>query len=281
VLAEAFLAALDARADLPDLDERLEERLDALVRRARAAWPRIAVDAAALVAHLARHAPADRLDDFLADVHIEDLALAWACVRRDAAAIRELETKYMSAIPRALAPLRAVALADETAQRLRDRFLVEGKLADYSGSGPLAAWVRAAAVRAAIDDLRAARRDAGDDELAALAAGAVEPELELARGRHAAQVQAALQRALDTLPARDRNLLRFSYVDGLTIDEIGAFYRIHRTTAGRWVARAREAIVAETRRLVRAELALTDSELDSLLRAVRSYLHITLKSVRY
>lgn len=277
MLAEPFLAALDAPADLPGL----EDRLDALLRRARAAWPGLVLDDSALMTHLARHAPPDRIDGYLVEVHIEDLALAWACARQDPAAIRELETRHMRSIPRALARVGAVALADETAQRLRDRFVVQRKIADYSGRGPLSAWVRAAAMRAAIDDLRSRRRDAGDDELAAVAAAAVEPELELARGRHAAQVQAALQRALDTLPARDRNLLRFSYVDGLSIDEIGAFYRIHRTTAGRWVARAREAIVAETRRLVRQELAVSDSELDSLLRAVRSYLHITLKSVSY
>jgi RNA polymerase sigma-70 factor (ECF subfamily) len=277
VLVEPFLTALHAAVDLPGL----EDRLQALCARARAAWPELVLDADELMTHLARHAPPDGVDAYLVAVHIEDLALACACHRRDDAAILELDNRHMRAIPRALARIGAAALADEVAQRLRDRFVVHGKIADYSGRGPLSAWVRAAAVRTAVDLLRAQRRAAGASEHAALPAAAVDPELELLRDRYAETIQAALQRALDTAPVRERNLLRLCYLDGLSVDEIGAIYHVHRTTAGRLVARARETLIAETRRLVRERLTLSDSDLDSLLRAVRSHLHISLTSLRY
>jgi RNA polymerase sigma-70 factor (ECF subfamily) len=87
-----------------------------------------------------------------------------------------------------------------------------------------------------------------------------------------AAFKAALQAALAGLGAKERNLLRMHLLHGLSIDEIGRAYQVHRATAARWLATTREALHRETRRLLRARLGLTDPEFDSVLRAVESQL---------
>ena len=60
-------------------------------------------------------------------------------------------------------------LVDDTRQALREKLLVAApgarpRIGEYAGRGPLQAWVRVAAVRAALDILRAAgARDGGGD----------------------------------------------------------------------------------------------------------------------
>jgi len=281
--SEGFLRALapGQRALAgPDLEERLAETW----RRARAAWPELTLAPEPFLDHLARHAPEHDLEGYLAAVIVEDLALAHACSRHDAGAIRELEARYLSTlVPRIVARTAPTVAADEVVQRLRERLLVgaggPGKIADYSGRGPLAAWVRAAAVRTTLTVLRGQRRlrEAEPDEIQRLPAAIGDPELELLRSSYAAELQAALQGALDTLPARARNLLRFSYLDRLGVDDIAAIYGVHRVTASRWLADARSAILTETRRILAERIRMTDSELQSLMRDLRSRIEITLR----
>ncbi len=83
--------------------------------------------------------------------------------------------------------------------------------------------------------------------------------------------------ALATLSVRDRNLLRQYLVDRLTIDQLGRLYRVHRVTASRWVNRAREAFVAATLLALRRRLRVTRSELDSVLRLLRSQVDVSLR----
>src|SRR5262249_22780652 len=108
-------------------------------------------------------------------------------------------------------------------------------------------------------------------------AAVADPEIDLLRARYAVEFQAALRAALEALPARDRNLLRFSYLEGLSIDEIAAFYRVHRATAARWIGRARDALVEETRRLVLARVAVGEAELESLMRDLASQLEVSVR----
>lgn len=288
-LAGPFLAALGGTAHgQAAVDElatpALEDRLEELWQRARTAWPAIDPEADRFVAHLARHVPPAGARAYLDSVNVEDLALAHACMGHDPQAIRELEARCFATIPQALAQFAAGPPVEEVTQRLRERLLVgaggRGKIAGYSGRGPLTAWVRASAVRTAISLLRSrkALRESGADGLDFVPAVAGDPELELVRTRYGEVLKAALQQAIDTLPARDRNVLRFNYVDGLSIDQIGVLYRVHRATAARWLGRARELILAETRRLVIERLAVTDSELESLVRVLRSQLEVSLRS---
>ena len=64
-------------------------------------------------------------------------------------------------------------------------------------------------------------------------------------------------------------------IDKLSIDEIGAAHRTHRTTAARWLREIRAKLAARTRDLLAAALRLPDQELDSVMRLVRSRLELS------
>jgi RNA polymerase sigma-70 factor (ECF subfamily) len=89
----------------------------------------------------------------------------------------------------------------------------------------------------------------------------------------------AFHLAVAELEPRERNLLRMHLLDGLSIDQIGVFYRIHRATAFRWVAKARERVWDETRNRLREKLRLSPSEYDSILHQVRSQLDLSIERV--
>jgi RNA polymerase sigma-70 factor (ECF subfamily) len=174
-------------------------------------------------------------------------------------------------------------VVDEICQILRARMLVgDGsnppKLADYSGRGRLSSWLRVAANNEALMLLRRRREEPRPSrELRAKAiASRVDPEGALFRERHRKQFQAALDEALAALTPRDRNLLRAYFVDEMTIDQLSARFRVHRSSAARWVQKAQERVLDETRRLLGERLQLSPSEFASLARLVRSDLHLSL-----
>ena len=67
-----------------------------------------------------------------------------------------------------------------------------------------------------------------------------------------------------------------SHIDELSIDKLGALYRVHRATAARWVASARRALVDATRDQMITRLGVDSVELDSIIRLVRSQLEISI-----
>jgi RNA polymerase sigma-70 factor (ECF subfamily) len=79
--------------------------------------------------------------------------------------------------------------------------------------------------------------------------------------------------------AEDRNVLRYHFAHGLTIDQIGALYHVHRATAARRVAKARDELLAGTRRRLMARLALNRADLDSVMRLIESSIHVSLRRV--
>ena len=90
------------------------------------------------------------------------------------------------------------------------------------------------------------------------------------------QFKQAFGDSLQKLGPREQTLLRYHHVDGLNIDEIGAIYRVHRVTAFRWLEKAKEQLVKTTLETLRARLKLPAGELDSVLRMIRSQIHLSL-----
>jgi len=141
------------------------------------------------------------------------------------------------------------------------------RICAYSGRGPLGGWIRVLAVRVGLD-LTRAQKLRGSLEESILPEASPDPELLHARSRYRDQFQAAFAAAVLDLPIRERNLLRLHHLDGLSVDQIGRLYRIHRATAARHVARAREAVLESTR----LRLGVGTRELRSLVGLVRSHL---------
>jgi len=153
------------------------------------------------------------------------------------------------------------------------------RIVNYTGRGPLGASLRIAAVRAARDLKRRAKPevplDAAHEDFA-LRSASPDPELEYVQRRYARDLRSAFESALSALPTRDRNILRHYFQDGMTTTAIGALFRVHGSTITRWVARARQAILDETRRRLRERLDLRASALESLVALAESRLDVSL-----
>lgn len=264
----------------------LQRRLWSLVAEGRAAWPDLQVEPKALVAFVARQLEVDQdVGELLDGLRPGDLYLACGCSLGDGAALAAFDRHLMREVDIALARMRiGPPRASDVKQLVRQRLFVgppgqPGKIAEYAGRGDLRRWVRAVAVRTCLNDLRKGKNEilADDDQLIAQQAiPGDDPEIEYMKRTYADQFRTAFAEALANLGAREQTLLRYHHVDGLNIDEIGAIYRIHRVTAFRWLEKAKEQLVRATLDTLRARLRLTPTELDSVLRMIRSQVHLSL-----
>jgi RNA polymerase sigma-70 factor (ECF subfamily) len=266
------------------------EALAAAVAGACAAWPGTRGDVAAfreqLAAMLRDSAPLS-----LASCHVSDLWLAHACEKGDVAALRAFEEAYLARLPLFLSKLSLdTPQLTEVGQALRAKLFLpdpsgaRAKIATYSGRGPLEGWVRIVAVNTALKVLRRERRAAAGGDLdASLAAGAGagrnDPETEYMKRRYRADFERALADAFARLEAKQRNVLRMAFLDGLTIDAIGVAHGVHRATAARWLSAARESLLAGTRKLLRERLGLSAADLESVVALVASRLEQSLHAL--
>jgi RNA polymerase sigma-70 factor, ECF subfamily len=292
-LVRPFLAAVPA-AVRPTLEAvaDLDRRLWTLVAEGRAAWPDLAhaIDAKVLVEFVARHVTADLADAALDGLRPADLFLACACASGSHQAIAAFDRDYMKEVDIALARMRiGQPRLSDVKQLVRQRLFVgggtagaptsAGKIVEYGGRGDLRRWVRSVAVRTCLNDLRKGKREVlvDDDHLIAQHAIAQDdPEVEYMKRTYANEFKSAFSAALAQLGAREQTLLRYHHVDGLNIDEIGAIYRVHRVTAFRWIEKAKDQLVKATLDTLRARLKLPAEELDSVLRMIRSQIHLSL-----
>lgn len=277
------------RADVEATDH-LAGQLVAYVAAAELANPGVSVDASRFIEQLARHAPRDQpVLEALATLAVADLYLATGCATGDATAIAMFESRYARVIERAIAAAGAPhAERPDLEQILRQRILVHtpqraAGIAGFTGRGSLAAWVRVIASREVTRYRTRSRRAVGgpastdrDDDVLAHRISPGDPELDYVKRRYRAEFEMAFRSAVDALEDRDRLMLRQHTLDGLTIDELAAMYHVHRATAARWIAAAREAVLEGTQRVLVASLKLSASELDSLIRTMRSQLDVTL-----
>ena len=227
---------------------------------------------------------AERSEDG-AERDLAALYLACACVRGVSAAIHAFEAEYMGEVRRAVERTRlAPDMVDELTQTLRTELLVgrEGarpKLAEYGGKGDLRGWLRVTATRAAIKVSKRLGKQAaaeGDGLLEQRSSGS-DPDLLYLKASYGKAFREAFLGALEALDARDRNILRQHFLDGMTIDDLGAAYQVHRATAARWIQAAREELLKGTRQAFQKLAALRPDECDSVLRLVESRLDVTLR----
>jgi RNA polymerase sigma-70 factor, ECF subfamily len=283
-LPAAVKPALEAIADL-------DRRLWTIVAEGRAAWPAISLDGADVVAFIARQITTPELAEGALDgLRPADLYLACGCAKGLTEAIAAFDRDYMREVDIALARMRiGLPRLQDVKQLVRQRLFVgggttgaptsPGKICEYGGRGDLRRWVRSVAVRTCLNDLRKGKREVlvDDDHLIAQhAIAGDDPEVEYMKRTYANEFKQAFSEALKALGAREQTLLRYHHVDGLNIDEIGAIYRVHRVTAFRWLEKAKEQLVRGTLETLRTKLKLPASELDSVLRMIRSQIHLSL-----
>jgi len=258
--------------------------LRAAVERARAAWPAISADDERFARRLLEIL-GDQPIAVLAELHVEDLYLAWTCAERNAEALAAFEAR-MSPVMDAILTRLGIdpARREDLLQDLRLHLVVgsnngQGKLGQYRGQGNLERWLRATALRAAYRAASKWRRYMAldDSELAAVSALDHDPALVHLKEHCRIELKNSFAAALAALPLRDRVLLKQHYLDRLTIEDVAALHKIHRSSAARWLAQARAALADAVLRNFRERLRVSELEVESLVRLVRSQLDITLE----
>lgn len=259
--------------------------LRAMLGAARAAWPDVRIADREFTRHLVQRlfagtSPAEGSSSICA----ADLFLACACASGDVAALHHLETEFFSRLPRALSRINPCPdFTEEVLQHLRLKLLMHDgdggpRILEYSGRGPLGGWLRAAAVRTALN-LRGSRwREQGLDSAIErdLVAGTADPERALLRNQLRAHLKAAFGEILASLSPEERNLLRLHLVEGLGIDRLSVIFQIHRSTAARRLQRLRELLLDRLRARLAEAAGLGVDEQDSALQVIRSGLDLSL-----
>lgn len=249
----------------------------------RAAWPGLALAPAPFAAHVGRHLASGSAE--LAELHAADLYLACACLERVPGSSAAIQARHGAEIEAVLRSHHvAPAQRDDLRQSIWERLLVgragaPAKIGAYAGRGPLAGWLRVAAVRTTLNFLKSARADrlVPEPELdEARHPASPDPELSFLKSQYRREVEQALRDALAELPVDERNVLRLYFLDRLSIDRIAAGYGIHRATAARWVTRGREALLRGTQALLERQLGVGRAEVESILGLVRSQLDVSL-----
>ena len=288
VAAEALVArlrgpiAVELRAAVD-----LAQRIEVLIGAGRAAHPDLSVVEEQWVDHLARHLREGETTEQLADMHAGDVHLALACLRGSAGAHVRLDGRLRGVSRQALAGIRlGEVAADDVLQAVLERLLVArdgpGKIASYSGRGPLDGWLRVALARAGLSMVRSHQtRAAYEEESDTLldVATSDDPQLAALQARYAPVLRRAIEAAAAALPAEDRILLRLSVVDGLSIDDLSGIYRAHRATIARRLARVKHAIGRDARARAMDLLGLGEIEFESLMGLMISRFDVTLRRV--
>ena len=238
---------------VPSLDGRMVQRLYASAKAERWGLSLPAFEEA-LAGSIGRTfssgAPGPReIERYLRGLHLEDLALAAACIAGHDAAWEHLVLEYRPALYRAADAIDPTGRARELADALyADLFAStrgEGEsrslLRYFHGRSSLATWLRSVLAQRHVDAVRSTRRLESLPDSEALPAPAVassEPD----RDRFLALLQQALDTAIKQLEPRDRLRLACYYAQQLTLAEIGRLLHEHEATVSRHLSKTRQSL---------------------------------------
>jgi RNA polymerase sigma-70 factor (ECF subfamily) len=262
----------------------LEAELAGALRAGRLRWPALAVPEELFRQAVLERLPPGAPAEAVRALHAADLFLVCACLTGQDAAAQAFDDAYLSQLRGSLMRIDAAPeFAAEALQLLRQKLLVAQpgvgpRIGGYNGRSPLLAWLRAAAVRTALNLKRDRRRAAAPlralDEAEVLADS--DPELAYIRGQHRAALKEALALGITTLSQRQRALLRLHVIEGLSIDRLAVIYGAHRATLARWIAQARAALLQEVARTLSQRQGISAEELAGFLGALGSRLDLSL-----
>lgn len=257
----------------------LEDALARLVADGRDAWPEIALGDDDFAAFLGHSLP-DTVANELASLRGAELWLVCAYALEIPGASAALEQHYLAREAAALARLGASpSMIDDVLQEIRQR-LVEMRTQEphrkgYAGRGSLGGWFRIAAVRSLNR-----RRERRARELMVgtapvqVASPLHEPEMALLMKTYKRELTEAFQEALASMEHRDRSVLRYHFVEGLSIDRMGELYKVHRATAARWIARATETLSERTRESFRRRVTVSDESFQRIVGLIESQIAV-------
>src|SRR5690242_16423806 len=236
---------------------------------------------------------------FIDGLQADDLCLIVACERGDENAWNDLVERFTATVRSAA---RSASSNEDAAEDLAQSIWAElyglrtrkdgeraSKLAYYSGRGSLAGWLRAVVGQLAVDTFRKQSRlvqteeDTELDRLAhdasaadgpAVLAGIPTPEEAMSNRFAQADMQQALNCAIQELGAEDRLLVKLYYFDNLRLREAGAVLGVHEATASRRLTRIQTDLRKRVTRILIDECGWSPAETEKSFADVAQHLDI-------
>jgi len=221
-----------------------------------------------------------------------DLYLACACARGVPAALERFEQLFGAEIARTAQRFDRPGLpADDLVQLLRAKLFTtpdatrapeaRPRIAMYTGQGFLQNWLRVTTTRTFIDCGRVNPETPEvpirNELVSVLPEPKGDPELLLLKREHVTHFKASFAEAVAALDSADRLLLKQHLVERLTIDQLGALYHLHRASAARRIAKARDALLVATRIALARRLGVPPERVASVLELVASRLEASIE----
>lgn len=266
--------------------------------------PRVA---AAVEKYLLRNdpnTPDAEIAKFIDELQADDLCLIIACERGDESAWNDLVERFTATVRSAA---RSVSPNEDAAEDLAQSIWAElyglrkrndgtpaSKLAYYSGRGSLAGWLRAVVGQLAVDVFRKQSRlvqteeDADLDRLAkdanvpaghAVFAGIATPEESMSNRYAQADMQQALNTAVQELDAEDRLLVKLYYFDNLRLREAGVVLGVHEATASRRLTRIQTDLRKRVTKILVDERGWTQAETEKSFAEVAQHMDTNLEAL--
>lgn len=282
-LLRAFVAGLGPKSVVtPSMRTEVVQELVNLWTRAHTAWPNFSTPANVFVAHVAQHLSGyGDLIDRLRELNAEELYLACACGQGEPLALTAIEQAYGRQIRGAVGTIQDSYLnKEDLLQIVRQKLYVGSDTAlatigRYSGGGSLGGWLRISARRAALDAVRDShptndplrgRSSSGPDVPQRIE----DPEIDFLKQTYRGEFTEGMTSAFSALPPRQQMLLRQSVVHQLSARKIAVMLGTHHSTVARWINDARDELVERTRDILAEKLELTEGQLQSLMRFLKS-----------
>ena len=247
--------------------------------------------------------PNEEISKFIDEMQADDLCLIIACERGDESAWNDLVERFTATVRSAARSASANEdAAEDLAQsiwaelyglRTRKDGMPASKLAYYSGRGSLAGWLRAVVAQLAVDVFRKQSRlvqteeDTDLDRLARetqvsegqpVLVGVPNPEESMSNRFAQADMQQALNKAAQELPAEDRLLVKLYYFDNLRLREAGAVLGVHEATASRRLTRIQTDLRKRVTKILIDERGWTQSETEKSFAEVAQHLDADLET---
>ena len=231
-------------------------------------------------------ATAGEIENFVDEIHADDLCLIVACERNDEKAWEDLVANFDGVVKSAA---RKIAANAEDADDLASSIWAElyglrqsedgtrkTKLAYYSGRGSLGGWLRAIISQMAVDRFRKESRMVQIEETREFENLAEEssnnsnnehivshvenPEEIFTEQQSSRDVTEALQTAVASLEAEDRLILKMYYFDDLKLKDIAAVFGYHEATASRKLVRVQNEIRKSVEKGLKTKHGWSDGE---------------------
>jgi RNA polymerase sigma-70 factor len=214
---------------------------------------------------------AEKIQEYFASLHMDDLVLSCACADGAENAWNEFVAQYRSYLRAAAAAILRRSVADLAATDLADSLFADlygmsggkaggGSLFRYfHGRSSLKTWLRAVLAQRHIDSIRAEKKFDSLDEGGEDGETRRVPEPSAAeipsdphRETYLQRFREALTLALASLDARDRDRLRLYYAEDRTLADIGRALGEHESSVSRNLQRVRRELRGTVEGLLRA-----------------------------